>query len=162
VVRSAPTGAGVIVNGTWRGRTPLTLENLPFRGYSVRVTQPGFLGDNERITLDADEPTREVTLRLRPQPKAVPTPAAPAPAAAGRSSAPTTFTGAIFIDSRPQGARVSIDGKPVGVTPLRVPGVRIGTRIVRLELPDHRIWSSTARVTAGQESKVTGSLERIQ
>jgi hypothetical protein len=57
---------------------------------------------------------------------------------------------------------VSIDGQAVGVTPLRVPEVRIGTRVVRLELPDHRIWSSTARVAADQESRVTGSLERIQ
>jgi len=29
-------------------------------------------------------------------------------------------------------------------------------------LPDHRIWSSTATITAGQEQRVTGSLERIQ
>jgi hypothetical protein len=57
---------------------------------------------------------------------------------------------------------VSIDGRAVGVTPLRVPDIRIGTRIVRLELPEYRIWSSTARVAAGEEARVTGSLERIQ
>jgi hypothetical protein len=50
----------------------------------------------------------------------------------------------------------------VGVTPLRVGDVRIGTHVVRLELPDHRLWSTTARVAAGQEQRVTGSLERIQ
>jgi hypothetical protein len=66
------------------------------------------------------------------------------------------------VDSRPRGARVTIDGKPVGITPLRVSDVRIGTHVVRLELPDHRVWSSTTRVTAGQEQRVTGSLERIQ
>jgi hypothetical protein len=72
------------------------------------------------------------------------------------------YTGAVYVDSRPRGARVSIDGRFVGVTPVRVPDIRIGTHVVRLELPDYRIWSSTATVTAGQEQRVTGSLERIQ
>jgi hypothetical protein len=56
---------------------------------------------------------------------------------------------------------VFIDGKPVGATPLSLPEVPIGSHVVRLELPDHRIWSTTARVTAGQQARVTGSLERI-
>jgi hypothetical protein len=68
----------------------------------------------------------------------------------------------VFVDSRPRGARVFIDGKPVGTTPLSVPDIRIGSHVVRLELPDHQIWSATTTVTAGQQSRVTGSLERIQ
>ena len=42
VVRSNPEKAGVMVNGRWRGRTPLTLENMPFGKYTVRVVQPGY------------------------------------------------------------------------------------------------------------------------
>ena len=53
-------------------------------------------------------------------------------------------------------------GTRSGVTPLRVPDVRIGTHVVRLELADHRWWSTTTRVTAGQEQRVTGSLEQIK
>lgn len=164
IVRSTPSGAGVLLNGRWRGRTPLTLDKLPFTRYSLRVTQPGFLASTEAITLAASDPVRELTVRLRPQPGRA--------ASAGRSArssdseddprGQSTFSGSVYVDSRPRGARVSIDGKPVGVTPLRVADVRIGTRIVRLELPTYRIWSSTARVAAGQEAKITGSLERIQ
>jgi hypothetical protein len=160
VVRSTPTGAGVTINGRWRGRTPLTLDDLPYARYSVRVVQPGYAPVSETVALSAGEPSRSLSFRLRAQtaPRGAPrADAAPAgrPAAGG-------FTGSIYVDSRPRGAQVSINGKPVGVTPLRIPNVRIGAHVVRLELPDHRIWSSSARVTAGEESRVTGSLERIQ
>ena len=91
-------------------------------------------------------------------PRATPRPAPPPE----EPQSSTVYTGSIYVDSRPRGARVSIDGKAVGVTPLRVSDVRVGTHVVRLELPDHRLWSSTTRVTSGQEQRVTGSLERIQ
>jgi hypothetical protein len=163
VVRSQPTGAGVTVNGRWRGRTPLTLDDLPFARYQVRVVQPGYGAGTEVVTLSANAPARSLSMRLRPEGRA----AAPArtPAAAGRAAPagrPESYTGSIYVDSRPRGARVFIDGKAVGATPLSVPDVPIGSHVVRLELPDHRIWSTTARVAAGQSARVTGSLERIQ
>ena len=160
IVRSTPSGAGVTVNGRWRGRTPLTLGQLPLRSYDVRVVQPGFEAATESVALTSGTPQRSLALRLQRSPRAAPRPAAPG--AAGAPPRPSVYTGSLYVDSRPRGARVSIDGRAVGVTPLRVPDVRIGTHVVRLELPDHRIWSSTATVTAGQERRVTGSLERIQ
>jgi hypothetical protein len=167
VVRSTPNGAGVTVNGRWRGRTPLTLEKLPFARYDVRVVQPGYTTASEAITLSATDPARSVSLRLaqasRPAPAArAPSSGRPAPSTRPATpDGPEKYTGAIYVDSRPRGARVFIDGKPVGATPLSLPEVPIGSHVVRLELPDHRIWSTTARVTAGQQARVTGSLERI-
>jgi serine/threonine protein kinase len=172
VVRSTPSGAGVTVNGNWRGRTPLTLDDLPFRRYDVRVVQAGFAASTESVVLSADTPARSITLQLKsvqastPAPRQAPAAGSrptprPAPAPEEPSSS-TVYTGSIYVDSRPRGARVSIDGKAVGVTPLRISDVRIGSHVIRLELPDHRLWSSTTRVTAGQEQRVTGSLERIQ
>jgi len=34
--------------------------------------------------------------------------------------------------------------------------------VVRLELTDHRAWTTSTRVTAGEQARVTGSLERIR
>ena len=159
IVRSTPSGASVTVNGRWRGRTPLTLRELPLQSYNVRVVQPGFEAATESVALTSGTPERSLALRLQRSPRAAPRPAAPAPQ---ETASPSVYTGSLYVDSRPRGARVSIDGRAVGVTPLRVPEVRIGSHVVRLELPDHRIWSSTATITAGQEQRVTGSLERIQ
>jgi hypothetical protein len=153
----------VTVNGRWRGRTPLTLDDLPFARYDVRVVQPGFTTVQEAVRLSAAEPERDLSFRLQERPAAPARQASrPAPARAPERAASTTYTGSVFVDSRPRGATVFIDGKSVGVTPLSVPEIAIGSHVVRLELPDHRIWSSATRVVSGETARVTGSLERIR
>jgi serine/threonine-protein kinase len=165
-VRSTPAGAGVTVNGRWRGRTPLTLEKLPFGRYDVRVVQPGYQAAREAVTLSSADALRSLSVRLqqetRPSKPAAAKPAPAKPAPVPSPARPEKFTGAIYVDSRPRGASVFVDGRRVGVTPIRVPDVPIGAHVVRLELPDHQIWSVSARVTAGEQTRVTGSLERIQ
>jgi hypothetical protein len=152
----------VTVNGQWRGRTPLVLERLQYSKYDVRVVQPGYAPARQAVTLSAAQPDQTLSLRLQQAARAAGPGAKPTPSEPSAEPGSQGYTGSVFVDSRPRGASVFIDGKLVGTTPLSVPEVRIGTRVVRLELPDHRIWSSTARVAAGQQSRVTGSLERIQ
>lgn len=158
VVRSTPSRAGVTVDGDWKGRTPLTLSDLPLARYAVRVVQPGYVPVERTVSLTAADPSDTVSVRLRRSPEADAAAARPRAAPAG----PRRYTGSIYVDSRPRGARVSINGKAVGVTPLRVPEIPIGSHVVRMELPDYRIWSSATRVEAGEEARVTGSLERIR
>lgn len=160
-VRSTPAGAGVTVDGRWRGRTPLTIEDLRFGRHVVRVVQPGYVTAREDVTLSSSSPSRALSFRLErtapaPAPRTAARPPAPPPAR------PASYTGSIYVDSRPRGARVLVNGKLMGTTPLRIPDVAIGSQIVRLELENHRIWTTTTRVSAGQESRVTGSLEPIR
>ena len=159
-VRSTPSRAGVTVNGKWRGRTPLTLDALPFGNYVVRVVQPDYKTSREEFALDARNPSRTLNVKLESEKPAAPARTRPAQQEAPRAA--ETFTGVLFVDSHPQGATVVVDGKPVGKTPLRLSDVRIGTHVVRLELAKHRPWYSTARVVSGQEVRVAGSLEEIQ
>jgi hypothetical protein len=154
-VRSSPPRAGVTVNGTWRGRTPLTLDRLRFGAYTVRVVQPGFATAREEVRLSAADPSKTVSVRLRRN-------SAPAPSAAAAGSAETALVGSLYVDSRPRGARVMLDGRPVGTTPTRINDVKIGSHVVRLELADHRLWAISTSVTAGRETPVTGSLEPIR
>ncbi len=178
-VRSTPSKAGVTVNGRWRGRTPLSIEKLPFGQYSVRIVQPGYVVAREDFALTGEDSSRTLSVRLQeqaaaPRPaapataKAAPPTAKPAPAPGSPRPAPTeqrkpeSFTGSIYVDSRPRGAQVFVDGRAVGSTPLSIPDVAIGSHVVRLELNDHRSWSAVTRVSAGRQERVTGSLERIQ
>jgi hypothetical protein len=172
IVRSTPSHAGITVNGKWLGRTPLTIDPLRFGPYTVRVVQPGFLAANENVTLSPREPARTLSIRLqrgnatspateseaRPSGRATPGRVAPAP----REAAPSSFAGTIYVDSRPRGARVLIDGRPMGTTPASIPDIPIGSHVVRLELADHRVWTTSTRVAAGEQARVTGSLERIR
>ena len=171
-VLSTPSRAGVTVNGKWRGRTPLTLDTLPLGAYNVRVVQPGFVSSNEDLVLTSRQPMRTVSVRLQPVSAKATPPAAPAPSArpttttthtpAVREVAPQSYAGTIYVDSRPRGATVLIDGKPMGTTPASIPGIPIGSHVIRLELADHRAWTTSTSVAAGEQARVTGSLEPIR
>jgi hypothetical protein len=166
VVTSTPSKASVTINGKWTGRTPLTLDR-PFGNYSVRVVEPGYEVERQQVQLSAKSPkqTVDATLRASRPAAGVAAPAAAkptAPAAAKPTAPAGVTTGEIFVDSRPQGARVFIDGKLQGVTPLRLTNQTAGSYAVRLELTDHQPWTDTTRVTPGIVARVTGSLERIR
>jgi hypothetical protein len=66
----------------------------------------------------------------------------------------------LLVASRPAGARVIVDGRRVGVTPLSVPGIKAGSHSVRLELPGFRPWATSVDVDNGARTRVGASLEQ--
>ena len=177
VVQSSPSKANVTINGRWRGRTPLTIDPLRFGKYNVRVVQAGYEVAGERFTLSADSASKTVDVDLRPAKKQASAPAPkprvsqtppsnasqpPKPPPASVATKLAASTGELYVDSRPQGATVFVDGKEVGVTPLRLDGQRVGSHHVQLVLTDHQTWTTTTKVEAQAVARVSGSLERIR
>jgi serine/threonine protein kinase len=158
VVNSTPPGAGVTVDGKWSGRTPLTLDKLKFGSYTIRIVQDGYSVERHVVPLNSQSPSRTVTAKLQPL---AGTKAAAKPPAKPKPQ-PTAGTGSLFVDSRPRGARVFVDDKPVGVTPLQLKDLSTGDHSVRLELVDHQTWRTTTSVAPGRQARVSGSLERIR
>jgi hypothetical protein len=78
--------------------------------------------------------------------------------AESRAVRPTTFYGSLAIDSVPASARVYINGKPIGSTPLVLTDLPVGSRAIRLEADGHASWSSTVRVVAGERARVNATL----
>ncbi|MGH9313395.1 MAG: PEGA domain-containing protein, partial [Vicinamibacterales bacterium] len=177
LVRSTPNRAGVVVDGVWRGRTPLTLSDLTLGRHTVRVAERGYDAENREVTLSPDQSRQEVDVRLAARPTSTTGSARPgqAPAPARRpeprpavrtppedsASGPSRSMGSLYVDSRPRGARVFLDGRQVGTTPLQLPDVAVGSHVVRLELPGHRTWTTSRQVVAGKTERVAGSLEQI-
>ena len=63
VVRSVPTGASVSIDGTMRGQTPLSLDDLPPGEHRVTIAQAGYLDNMQLVRLQANaEQTIEVSL----------------------------------------------------------------------------------------------------
>jgi hypothetical protein len=114
----------------------------------VELSLPGYTTVRRDVTVRAGQPERVSATLQRA--------ARPAPKAAAR---PEVFVGSLVIDSRPTGARIFVDGRAVGTTPLSVPDVQAGSHVVRLELEGHRPWTASVRVAAGQRVEVRGSLE---
>ncbi len=167
IVRSTPSGARVIVDGRSRGTTPLTLVDLPLGTYGVRVVEEGYSERSTRVALTRTRPEATVTITLpraaaqAAAPGTAPGRPAPAPPAASSAaaSAPTSAAARLEVVSRPAGARVIMDGRPVGSTPLTLDRVAPGPHTIRLELDGYRPWTTTVRVQGGTPARVAASLE---
>ncbi|MDQ3070842.1 MAG: PEGA domain-containing protein, partial [Acidobacteriota bacterium] len=59
----------------------------------------------------------------------------------------------------PPGARVLLDGREVGVTPIRLPNVAPGSHNIRVELRFHQPYTATVQVRGGQQARVAASLQ---
>ncbi len=150
-IRSTPNRAGVMIDGRWRGRTPLTVRGLSLGTHAVRVVEDGYVAETRRVAVDARSAGTTVSFQLA----RVRGPERPAAA----TTRPAATTGALRVESRPSGATVFVDGRVVGTTPLQVSDLTPGPRQVRLELPGHRAWATTTSVVAGQSVRVAASLE---
>jgi TonB family protein len=140
-VDSEPPGARVSLNGQARGQTPLRVDELPFGAYKVRVEQKGYQPQTRTVSLDSDSPAAEVQVAL------------------ARSAAPTT--GSADIVSTPSGAAVSVDGRPVGRTPLSGLKLKPGTRRIDVALDDHEAWTGSVDVVAGETGRVEVRLRAV-
>jgi serine/threonine-protein kinase len=158
LVRSTPAGARVFVDGREQGRTPMTVDNLARGAHRLRVMRDGFAAEERRVTITSAQPAPTVTVTLAPSRVASTARAGgqarPAPSPVGRS------TGALSVISRPAGAKVFVDGRLVGSTPLSLPALAAGEHAIHLERDGYRRWSSSVRVAASEQYRVTASLER--
>ena len=62
------------------------------------------------------------------------------------------YRGSLAVNSAPTGARVLVNGVPVGTTPLLLQDLPVGSRVVRLELDGYERWSSAVRVVANERA----------
>jgi serine/threonine protein kinase len=147
VVQSTPPGAMVLVDGRPHGQTPVTLSSVALGRRTVEVARSGYVPYETVVTLTSDASARTLSVRLQP---GLPT---------TTGSAPAPGMGSILVDSRPQAARVLIDGRFVGTTPLRLPEVAVGRHVVSLERAGYGTFSTSVAVRAGEQARVTARLE---
>jgi hypothetical protein len=146
VVRSTPPGALVTLDGRRAGETPVTLSDLSLGSHSLQVARRGYVPETRKVTLTNRAPAQTVSVPLR--------------AGASEGPAGTAKTGSIYVDTKPRAARVVINGRLYGTTPMLVPELAPGTHTVRLELDGYTASSTSVTVRASEQSKVSVSLIR--
>jgi eukaryotic-like serine/threonine-protein kinase len=156
LIRSTPAGARVFVDDRDVGRTPAAVRDVAVGAHRVRVVHEGYATEERSLTISRKRPTVAMTVGLK-RPAAARN-ANAAPTAASKTTA--GIGGALVVDSRPTGAKVFLDGKLVGTTPMSLPSVTAGEHAIRLERDGYRNWSSTVRVSGPGQQRVTASLER--
>jgi hypothetical protein len=153
LIRTTPSDANVTINGAPRGNTPLTVRDLALGSYTIHVTRNGFAAADRRVRLTARRPSESLEISL----KAMSAVSPPTP-----SSAPGATIGAslLSVESRPPGARVFVNDRLVGSTPLAMPGLPAGPATVRIEMDGYQSWITTVRMGAGDQTRVAASLDR--
>jgi hypothetical protein len=73
---------------------------------------------------------------------------------------PASYRGSLEFQSAPRGARVFVNGAFVGLTPLVLANLPVGSRAVRMEADGYRRWSVATQVVANQQRRVSATLDR--
>jgi hypothetical protein len=124
VVTSTPPGAAVALDGVAKGVTPLTVAGLKPRNYALVVSLKGYAAVSRTVDLsDATQSTQEFSL--------------------------IQAFGKLSIMSNPTGAQVVMDGKPYGVTPLKIDSFPVGDYALTLKLEGNTDITDTLSVKEG-------------
>lgn len=136
-VTTRPEGAQVFVDGEHRGATPMTLPISP-GAHTLLVRR----GAHERVlsvtAVSGSDIVRDLDMPVAP-------------------AAPTT--GALSVVTDPPGARVSIDGRPAGHSPVTVDALTAGEHRIAVAAETGSAERSVT-VRAGQTAAVVFSLPR--
>jgi len=149
LVRSAPEGATVTIDGKPAGRTPLTARDLALGAHSIVLSHAGFASQTHHVSLTRRAPSSTINVTLKVE-------------GAARVEAPVRGAAAasLAVDSRPRGAHVTIDGRAIGVTPLTAAGLAPGVHSVRVELAGYRPVTTKVTVKAGEAARLAVTLEQ--
>lgn len=70
-----------------------------------------------------------------------------------------TFTSDVTLSGAPKGARILVDGEPVGTAPLTGPlALDVGTRVLRVEADGFQPWETKLAVAGNEQLKVAAAL----
>lgn len=114
----------VSVDGAEVGRAPGTIQVEP-GSHTITLRAPRYLDHVVTLDIEGAGVKQDLAVRLAPA------------------------WGTLKITVVPAGARVSVDGKDVGVAPASAQA-ESGVRQIKIEAPGHKTWESSVVVKAGQ------------
>jgi hypothetical protein len=131
----------VYLDASYRGKTPLSLNNVATGEHVVEMDLSGYYDWKSTVTVPAGG-TRTVSATL--------------------SKIPTSNTGWIYVSSSPGGATVLLDGTNVGQTPgsgaLKLNNIAAGSHTVNLQLNGYQAYTTGVNVVPATVSQVDAVL----
>ena len=135
VVKTEPPGASVKVNGLVKGVTPCTLDRLPAGENELIISLADHVAYRSKIKLQANE-EESLVITLKPVP------------------------GVLSVISVPTGAKLFVDEKLCGQTPLTLDSMEAGSHVVRAELDGYATMTRTVDFQQGEKKVEEFQLER--
>jgi hypothetical protein len=137
VAKSEPKGAEVYVNGKSVGKTPYEDKGLAVGSHTVHIKKHGYGAWEQTVQVDPGK-TVEVMARLRAE------------------------GGRLLGRSEPNAAKMYLDGKHIGTTPVEQSGVSPGSYAVRVTKPGYESWEGSVVVETGKTAEVMARLKRAK
>jgi hypothetical protein len=72
---------------------------------------------------------------------------------------PEVFLGTLTVRSDPKGAAVFLNGRAVGMTPVRLPGVHAGSYALRIDHDGYQRWTAAILVPADKQTDIVARLD---
>lgn len=135
-LQSVPEGASIVVNGVYRGKTPLELGNLAPGTYEVTISRFGFTDMLVRVPVEQGK-IAEVKATLKPE------------------------AGTLVVNTSPLGARVLFDGADAGLSPVTIANISADNHTLTIEKGGYITTSLQVGVTSGQVNPVEVILEPV-
>lgn len=136
IISSRPSGAEVTVDGLSKGATPCMVDRLPAGEHEVVVALADHEPYRSRVRLQANqEQAIDVPLKAKP---------------AG-----------ISVISTPPNAKIYVDDKLKGVTPMTLENLEPGSHVLRVEREGYEPLSRTVEVAAGEKKVEDFPLARL-
>jgi len=141
-VLSDPSDANVYLDGLYKGRTPITLNNLAADTHTLEIDHSGYYDWKSSVAVPSGG-TRTVSATLNPM--------------------PVSSVGWIYVSSSPGGASVNLDGKAVGQTPysgsLKLNNIQAGSHTVALSMGGYQTYTTSVSVSPNTVSEVSAILD---
>jgi hypothetical protein len=141
-IRSDPSNSDVILDGTYKGRSPLTLNNIAAGTHILQLDHAGYYDWKSTVDVPTGE-TRTLTGTLNPM--------------------PASNAGWIYVSSSPGGASVTLDGGSAGQTPfsgsLKLDAVSAGEHTVAVTLYGYQPFNTTTMVYQNTVTEVSPILQ---
>lgn len=135
-LQSVPDGASLMVNGEYRGKTPLNISGLSPGNYAVTFSRFGYRELSVQVPVEQGK-IAEVTATLQPK------------------------TGTLVVNSTPPGARVLLDGIGIGLSPVVLENISADNHTVMLEKDGYVTAARQVMISVGQVGSVEVSLDPV-
>ena len=132
-ISSNPSGASIYLDYSYKGTTPITLEDVTTGSHNVKLKKSGYSDIYKTVTVYEDTTTSiSETLVME--------------------------TGAISISSNPSGVKVYLDNLFKGSTPITLKDVTTGTHTIKLVKSGYDDFSDSVTVISGRTEYVSETL----
>ena len=136
VFNSTPVDASVVINGVYKGSTPLVVDGVDPGSYTVTLSHFGYRKFTTPVKVESGKMT-EVTATLVPE------------------------AGTIAVNTSPAGARILIDGGAVGIAPVTLTNIVVGNHTLTVENEGYTQTVVPVRVIVDQTTTTDIALVKV-